>query len=372
MSKDYNISLPAHPNIYSNDEAREFNVYFSEPDGEINNETGLLLLIPGFGGNANSNVYKKMRADFADKYNLVTIQCDYFGQEFMQDTKSLKLNIDKDYLYQNLSSGDFKQVYEKTFNVNEFLGIASKYPIIVYGKEHMKETVTNYNDMGIMQAIDNLTALHYVINIIEDNNFEFNTKKIIVFGQSQGAYLSYLCNALSPSLFSLIIDNSAWLFPEYLTSSRFLNKQYGKMKLQIEFDYLARKLEYDAEFLNLASLYSKFENECVIEVYHGTEDKLISSEQKESFCREIKSCIYNEISSENLDGEIFKSADHGLNADFIKLFDKVINNHTFKFSTVLNLKNSVIETSKYNYQINYKNGVPVITSQEKKNEKCEV
>ncbi|WP_084243355.1 DUF2920 family protein [Planomicrobium okeanokoites] len=365
MAKDYKINLPAHPNIYSNDEARDFNIYFSEPDEEVNKETGLLLLIPGFGGDANSNVYKKMRADFADKYNLVTVQCDYFGQEFMQDTKSLKLNIDKDFLYQNLSSGEYNQIYGKSFNVNKFLEIGSKYKINVSGKEEISETATNYNDMGIMQAIDNLTALHYVVKIIEDNNFEFNTKKIIVFGQSHGAYLSYLCNALSPGLFSLIIDNSSWLFPQYLTSSRFLTRQYGEMKIQIEFDYHARKLEYDDEFLNLVSLYSKFENKCVIEVYHGTEDKLISSEQKEDFCREIKSCMYNEISSENIDGEIFKSAGHGLQADFIKLFDKVINNHAFEFSTVMNLKDSVIATSKYNYQVNYKNGVPILTTQVK-------
>lgn len=36
----------------------------------INEETGFLLLIPGFGGHARSNVYKKMRRVFADKYTI--------------------------------------------------------------------------------------------------------------------------------------------------------------------------------------------------------------------------------------------------------------------------------------------------------------
>lgn len=361
MAKDYKIRWPAHPNIYTNNESREFNVYFSEPDLEVNKETGLLLLIPGFGGNANSNVYQKMRANFADKYNLVTIQCDYFGQEFMQDTKSVTLNIDKDSLSQNLTTLEFNQIFKKEFDVKKFIDIGSKYKMSVFGKEKMSENTTNYNDMGIMQALDNLTALHYVIKIIEDNNLKFNTKKVIVFGQSHGAYLSYLCNAFSPGLFTLMIDNSSWLFPQYLTSSRFLTKQYGEMKLQIEFDYLARKLDSDFEFLNLASIYSKFENKCVIKVYHGTEDKLISSDQKQKFCKDISLCSYTEISSKNVDGKIFKSAGHGLQADFIKLFDLVINNHEFGFSNTLNLDKTVLRTSKCTYEVNYKNDMPVFS-----------
>ncbi|CAH2211897.1 hypothetical protein [Tepidibacter aestuarii] len=49
----------------------------------------MVLLISGFGGHANSNVYKKMRKEFADKYNMVTVQCDYFGWGFMQEEKNI-------------------------------------------------------------------------------------------------------------------------------------------------------------------------------------------------------------------------------------------------------------------------------------------
>lgn len=30
-----------------------------------------------------------MRHEFSDKYNLVTIQCNYFGYEFMQNEKNI-------------------------------------------------------------------------------------------------------------------------------------------------------------------------------------------------------------------------------------------------------------------------------------------
>ena len=78
MAKEYDFSMYGHPSIYKNME-RKLHVYFTEPEEGINEYTGILLLIPGFGGNSKSNVYKKMRNIFADKYNLVVVQCDYFG-----------------------------------------------------------------------------------------------------------------------------------------------------------------------------------------------------------------------------------------------------------------------------------------------------
>ncbi|MEG2337704.1 MAG: DUF2920 family protein, partial [Clostridium sp.] len=102
MAKSYEVEIDAHSSIYKKDylennyTERKLKVYFSTPDHEVNEQTGILLLIPGFGANANSNVYKKMRKEFADKYNLVTIQCDYFGWEFMQsDYSNLMLETEE-------------------------------------------------------------------------------------------------------------------------------------------------------------------------------------------------------------------------------------------------------------------------------------
>ncbi|EYE88822.1 hypothetical protein Q428_05955 [Fervidicella metallireducens AeB] len=79
MAREYFITEYTHNSIYVNSKNqgnyknRKIKIYFSEPNNGINSDTGILLFIAGFGGNANSNVYKKMRNEFADKYNLVTI-----------------------------------------------------------------------------------------------------------------------------------------------------------------------------------------------------------------------------------------------------------------------------------------------------------
>ncbi len=55
--------------------------------------------------------------------------------------------------------------------------------------------------MGIMQAIDNISAVICIMEIIKDNCYKFNRNKIIIYGHSHGAYLAYLCNAFAPNLF---------------------------------------------------------------------------------------------------------------------------------------------------------------------------
>ncbi|WP_409176027.1 DUF2920 family protein [Brevibacillus fortis] len=360
MAKDYQVNWSAHPNIYNNYSERTFNFYFSEPEAGVNSETGLLLLIAGFGGNANSNVYKKMRRVFADQYNLVTVQCDYFGQEFMQGYQTLQFNLSQQDMKSVFTPDEIKMINQEGFNLPQFLNIASKYNIQVAADEKLNESKKNFNDMGIMQAIDNLTAVFYVIQILKDNNLKFNSKKIITYGHSHGAYLSYLCNAFAPSLFNLLIDNSSWLFPVYLKSDRHLYINIGNMLLDISFKYIASTIDYDAEILHLPTLYKKFNNQCEIQSFHGTTDNLISHIKKQRFCTSLANCTYHEISDEKLDGTIFQSTNHGLDSDFLALFDYVMKNMTFEQSDKLHVNPTHLKTQTHNYHFDYNSGIPLL------------
>lgn len=358
----YNKSINTNRNI------RRLKVYFSIPQNGTNEETGLLLFIAGFGGQANSNIYKKMRDKFSDEYNLVTIQCDYFGYEFMQSVGIISLkNIDEENLKQVFTFDEVEEIFKSgKLDFDAFLNFGSKYNINVEAEADLsKENINNFNDMGILQAIDNITAVLNVINVLYDNNYSFNSKKIIIYGHSQGAYLAYLCNAFAPKLFSLIIDNSAWLYPVYLCKDqrRTLYNKVGNLTLITRFDYLAKRLIKDIELLNLPYLYSKFENKCKIISYHGTADNLINCQDKSAFCSKIRNCIYNEISQDEVDNIVFKSTNHGLDSDFIELFNYTINNFNIDFEkhTTIDLQNEIIyETSKYKYVIDYRNIVPKI------------
>lgn len=375
MAIGYEIDIPTHESIYneleeSNKVNRIIKVYFSLPENGVNEDTGLLLLIAGFGGKATSNVYKRMRDNFADGHNLVTIQCDYFGYEFMQsDEKIFFPHIERNQLESIFKNEEIEKIFkDNVFNFDTFINIGSKYNINMQVKADLhQETSNNFNDMGILQGIDNLTALLNVMSILYNNNYKFNSKKIIIYGHSHGSYLAYLCNAFAPNLFSLIIDNSAWLFPVYLNNSRVLYKKIDNLTLDIYFNYIAKNIIKDNEVLNLANLYSQFNNSCNIISYHGTTDKLVSCIEKRDFCNKINYCIYNEISKSDIDNVVFNSTNHGLNADFINLYNYTMDvfNISFEKSIMFDLPSNVTyTTTKYKYVINYENIIPKITIEE--------
>ncbi|MDT3699105.1 MAG: DUF2920 family protein [Thermincola sp.] len=364
MAKEYTIEVIGHPSIYQYKE-RKLQIYFSAPDHGVNSESGLLLLIPGFGANANSKIYKKMRNTFADMYNLVTIQCDYFGWEFMQTPKPNqlnKLNIPMNKLDEYFTEEEIRYILAGGSPFQKMLQLKKKTEFYLPLNMNLNEDLTNFNDMGIMQSIDNITAVLVVMEILKDNNLMFNEGRIHTYGHSHGAYLAYLCNAFAPDLFSMIIDNSAWLYPIYINFTRELEATIAFVKAGLIFSYLAKTMPQDEEILSLPSLYKKFINKCQIICFHGNTDKIISHIDKHRFCHAVSSCVYNEITQEDIDGEIFKSTRHGLDADFLRLFNYVME----KYKNCFGKKNAfeypvfTIETAKKSYNFDYSSGRPVV------------
>lgn len=369
MSKSFELEFYGHNSIYEksnyeNYKRRKFKIYFSIPEN-TNKETGLLLFISGFGAQASSKVYSKMRKEFSDKYNLVTLQCDYFGYEFMQDSANIIIpDIDIDILKNIFSTEDFIRYEKGGYKFSELLEISKNYELQIDMDVDLKDEDTlNFNDMGIMQAIDNIASVLYVMNILYNNNYVFNAKKIIIYGHSHGAYLSYLCNAFAPTLFSSIIDNSSWLLPVYLKQDRILTIKEGKRYINKHFNYLARKLIKDYKILDLNYLYNSFENKCKIISFHGDKDNLIGIEEKKLFCGSIKNCSLNIITKDCVDNNIFKSNDHGLGADFINLFEKVNKNYDLNevIDSAFQLNNLIkFNTQNYIYTIDYTDVLPKV------------
>lgn len=363
MSIDRQTTIKTHPNIYTDYTPRNMDIYVSEPTQGITEQTGFCLFIAGYGGNSNSKIYRKMRSEFADKYNVITVQCDYFGHEFMQNSQSVIFDLDFDYIAQYLSNDELLHVFEgNVFHPDRFLRVSQKYQMTANTHESLNESMNNFNDMGIMQALDNVTALLYVMNNVSKQGISFNAKKVIVYGHSQGSYLSYLCNAFAPHLISLLIDNSAWLFPNYLVTTRGFSKEFGLMRLNINFNYLANRLPYDFNLLCLPILYQTFHNSCKILSFQGSSDDLVLPRHKRNFCSSVPDCNYLEIGEAQVDGYIFKSTKHGLDADFLNLFDYVMGDQEFDMGTEIKLPTVHIKTDQKIYKVSYESGLPVFVS----------
>ncbi|MEF9934198.1 DUF2920 family protein [Clostridium sp.] len=330
MAKSYEVEIDAHSSIYKKDylennyKERKLKVYFSTPDNDINEETGVLLLIPGFGANANSKVYKKMRKEFADKYKLVTVQCDYFGWEFMQSDFN---DIDIVGGNFNTDNQEIINMYQKKIqscsSINEVLSIDYDLETKLRFIKNYNEDIEYFCDMGIMQGIDNVLATLFVINTIYSNDYIFNTNKVIIMGQSHGSYLAHMCNYLCQGLYTNILDNSGWVYPKYIYEPRYLHyRPNEKLECEIEQSYYVYKKEFGIDGLALDRMYSDFNNSCRIVCYHGEGDCLVTYDEKKRAIEGISNIILNKVTSNDIGKGIFSSIGHGCGADFLKIFDE--------------------------------------------------
>lgn len=364
MSYERTLVVEALPSVYSRKKIKNrrcLDIQYSIPSSGINEDTGFCMYIAGFRGHANTNIAKKMRRVFSDKYNLVVIQCDYFGSKFMQKpNKLMPQNKHMEYF----TKEELIKIYKKgSFNIDNFLKVCENYELKMKLREDLsEENEEEFNEMGLMQAMDNITALLSVMKKLADNGYKFNSKKIIFHGNSHGAYLCHLCNILMPNFISLIIDNSGWIYPQHINEDRrALLIQAGKTKIKVVFDYIARHIIDDHQIIDLSYLYSQYINKAHVIAYHGEGDNIITLEEKKKFCEELPKTVFYEVNKDNLDNFIFTNTSHGMGANFINLFDHVMNNLDFEFEKSVDFKvpdNQYLESEKYKYIFNYDSDIP--------------
>lgn len=352
MAYNQHLEIPAHPNIYNGNNERTLKIEYSIPEKGTNDETGIVVFVPGFGGDINSKVYKKMREVFANQYNLITVQCDYFGSKFMQEAE--KFNCSEEEL-KKLSK---EHLDELKMNPGKLESIIKDYSIQFKCKALMDETENEFADMSYMQAIDIITAVEAVKIILNENHLSFNQGKIIGYGHSQGAFLLHLANKLAPHLFTYIFDNSSWVQPVYLTNNRGYFKGVGKAVLVIEFEYLAKEYLLDIPALSLHNLYKTFKNGTYIYSLLGTTDNLVEVQDKKKSLSKLNHIKFEVIDEKNLDGEIFKSTNHGLDADFLKLFDYLIAKIPVHQNKVKFRINYSVASSQTVILVDYSGGLP--------------
>lgn len=228
-------------------------------------------------------------------------------------------------------------------------------------KADLNETMEDFNDMGYMQAIDILTAFETVKLLLDDNKLEYDSGRVIGYGHSHGAYLLHLCNVLSPHTFSFIIDNSAWLEPMYINRFRILYQGVGKSTLAIHFDYLVKAVIKNQSLLNLSELYQTFENQAQIISFMGIDDNLVNFEDKKRFIATVPHTEFILVTKEDVDMIKYKSAAHGLDADFLELFSYAVQFETTESEKRVKKSKYEIQCHNLSIQVDLTQGLPIFT-----------
>ncbi|EAI4429039.1 DUF2920 family protein [Campylobacter lari] len=319
----------------------------------------IVFIISGIGGDIKDDLYI---SDYcARNYNVVVLNVNYhcIGNRPQTGAKFYLDNIDK-----LIFDASVKAIgIEIPYDISKLNTFEEFYPAMDYlNKEIQKNkdswkfdkdyyldlsvslqpTKNEYQNFGIMQAIDILNALLYIRKNPPFKIISSNIKHILV-GASHGGYLANLCAKLAPWLVDVVIDNSSHVgladlwrvigfgkeidFTEYYSVATFNFFQNIRLccfdktlwttnKQSPCYFSLARKLIREILNKEHINIQAKYPNPKYI-AYHSKFDEWVSLEEKEEYVNILKEHgldveFIKITNNQQVDGKFIKDLTHGM------------------------------------------------------------
>ena len=284
---------------------------------------------------------KKDKEIFARQVNIIEKVCRTsigLPQNFLNDEI-----IDEEESYKNLNSLD--KIIQTLKNQNRAAPSALA-PLSI----SLQPTKDEYNNFGIMQALDIINAIYFV----RKNSAKFKlskTPKTLLFGTSHGGYLGFLCAKFAPWLIDAVVENSGYVvvplrfysvgkdidfvqFCEVETNS-FENitlctftKTHFTADTNLPNFFCKARLDIRNP-LNESQLktQAKHQNKPIFVSYHSVRDGLDSAQNKEKFFQILQNSGFEAslrvVKDESeIDGKFIKNLEHGMGMSMKSLIKK--------------------------------------------------
>lgn len=301
-------------------------------------EYGVVFCITAWGDNASSDYQlKKMHPYIADKYEVIVVGVRYHN-DLRQNEEDIKIDLNGICSFYNISKNqllslkDGNEILDKLFEILEERQIYSLDNSLAF---EVKEY--HYSSFGFMPAIDHMNVL---VDLMK--NYNINKEQIIAYGSSYGGYIALMLGKIAPRTFSAIIDNSGFCYtnideilggiiegangsyPRVINGRRY---QIPIVRNTIwSLDEMSPYYFSDAhrKIRNVLIEDHMTKSETVYCIFHSVKDTLVPIKVKDKFCDKIgkdHDVHYWRITSEDIDGVIFKTLKHGMESSLIKLFD---------------------------------------------------
>ncbi|WP_291953403.1 DUF2920 family protein, partial [Campylobacter sp.] len=192
----------------------------------------IVCMIPGLGGDSDENYKANLAQYFATHYNVAVLSVNYHcignrpqtGAKFylddidkmIFDTSLKAINLNIPYDIQSLNT--FEDFFPAMAHLNnQIQNLKTKWEFdrnyYLDLSVSLQPTKNEYQNFGIMQAIDVLNAFLYI-----KKNPPFKVMgggiKSILIGASHGGYLANLCAKIAPWNVDWVIDNSSYVYFE--------------------------------------------------------------------------------------------------------------------------------------------------------------
>ncbi|EAI0925095.1 DUF2920 family protein [Campylobacter lari] len=174
----------------------------------------IVCIISGFGDDANSDYRRHLAETICNNFDVIVLSVEYhcIGSRLNNGAKIVFDDIDEFILehsckafgikWKDFSYDDLKYIDQQMIELKSTNKIRNQNKIQLSAT--LKPTKNEYQNFGIMQAIDISNAILHV-----EKNMGGGIPVILV-GSSHGGYLANLCAKISPWIVDGIIDNSSY------------------------------------------------------------------------------------------------------------------------------------------------------------------
>ena len=182
---------------------------------DVKEAKALLVIISGFGEDSDSGYRTHLMQTMVENYDVACISVDYhcIGNRPQLGAKFGLDDIDRAILIRELAKIgitlpiDLKIVLNEEITIRKESGVLPD-DFILDISMTMLPTKNEYQNFGVMQAMDVLNAVLYTKKYI--NNAKFEHLPVIMVGSSHGGYLAHMCAKIAPWLVDGVIDNSSY------------------------------------------------------------------------------------------------------------------------------------------------------------------
>ncbi len=324
------IATP-HPDIELGQPREPLRFRYALPQAPQEN-MGAIFYIHGYGGAFDDPYTDSLLPFLADHYGCVAVAVEYFGAkaygpcvvgpsaDFVEQVTAIyKARIPPD-LDEKLMPQWFDWVIR-------LIGSAGNK--VMDPRVNIVRHVREYNSFGLLPALDHLEVLAHLLQILA-----IDSRRVFVIGTSYGGYIALLLAKLAPDTFRMIVDNSG-----FTSASDDMNAVFGWIGADVlgvsikgrtvhHWDENPDSPQHFSE--SHAAIRDLFRDDhltgSALQIYsfHSREDRMTPIARKQAMIAGWQKKFSAElmvIGPEEVDGRVFKSLDHGMNASMRGLFD---------------------------------------------------
>lgn len=335
------FKFQSHPDIELGLPRQEVEAFVVGPEAS-DQPPPLVITIPGYGQTADGEYFReKLNPYLAERYGCLVMSVNYHGimkapQPFdFSQLADLLADLRDHYGWRPVSATNLQDA------VSEFVLWASakgikRLPVSM--KEHLRFGYPEYLSFGFLPALDHFMAISELAR-----RHRFDQRRIVLFGSSYGGYIANLMSKYAPHTFSLVIDNSGFarvllrdvLSAELLDGEQKREISYGESKVTFPFtpaypwtlnerasSYFSDGCRSIRSLLHEGHWAPSATRHCV---FHSVADDLVPIAEKDRVVdilrQQGRAVDYHRIEASAIDGKVFKTAEHGMDASLRSLFE---------------------------------------------------